>query len=338
MTNLRLPYGIGDLSEEVEPIPGRARRVRCYVQGCNHVLRTPTRTRRGDICPEHGIRCHYSSAGATYSYAKPARNIIASPDQFSRNIIGNPFKYESHRLGLENSEDSLSWNVWRSLQEAGVLHKIVELFTGERIEVEPFLYLWGICSTDDDYKPWDLLVEARGHFESNLPVDRPLTEPDIALHLPGKYLILIEAKFTSPNTCYERGPRKDAASLTLDELLAIYQFSGMRIMNIRRSLAADRVHYQLWRNVVFAEWMARNDHRQTKAYHLNLVRDGYEDDGAAEFRQLIHPSRRGRFRRVTWEQIHDRCRSNSRVSRLCRYLERKTARLQPAFNIRGRGI
>ena len=68
--------------------------------------------------------------------------------------------------------------------------------------VEPFLYLWGICLTEDAFDPMELLIAARKRFESNLPVERPYTEPDIMIHLPGRYLILIEAKFTSPNTTY----------------------------------------------------------------------------------------------------------------------------------------
>ena len=40
---------------------------------------------------------------------------------FAERIVGHPFKYESHRLGAENSEDALSRNVFRSLQEAGCL-------------------------------------------------------------------------------------------------------------------------------------------------------------------------------------------------------------------------
>ena len=122
ITTDTLPYGIHDVDPTVVSHGTDPRSVRCYVKGCQEVLKTPTRSRRGDVCPVHGIRCHFSSGGATYAYADATRNIIASPETFGRCVIGNPFKYESHRLGLERSEDSLSWNVFRSLQEAGCLH------------------------------------------------------------------------------------------------------------------------------------------------------------------------------------------------------------------------
>jgi len=54
---------------------------------------------------------------------------------------------------------------------------------GESHSEEPDLYLWGIRVSGDSFEPWDLLIAARKRFESNLPVVRPLTEPDIALLL-----------------------------------------------------------------------------------------------------------------------------------------------------------
>ena len=133
-----LPYGVGDLVTDVECHTGPPRQVRCYVNGCGHLLRTPTRGDRGEVCPDHGIRCHCSSAGATYSYENSTRNVIASPAAFGQRIIGHPFKYESHRLGLERSEDTLSWNTMRSLEEADLLWKLGSHIVGETIRVRPF--------------------------------------------------------------------------------------------------------------------------------------------------------------------------------------------------------
>ena len=328
-----LPYGTHDLDPHVTCVGQSPRQVRCYVRGCRRVLRTPTRYDPGEACPDHGIRCHFSYAGATYSFADVRGNIIVSPDLLAARIIGHPFKYESHRLGLERSEDAVSWNIFRSLQEAGCLGRFARAVTGDECTAEPFLYLWGICLTDDAFDPMELLIAARKRFESNLPVVRPYTEPDIMLHLPGRYLILIEAKFTSPNTTYERGPRKDAQSLTLDELLEIYHDSTLQILDYDKARTAAQVHYQLWRNMTFSEWMAREDHPRTKAFHVNLVREGFEEASAAEFHRLVNPDFTDRFRRLTWESI---CRSfsgNPALETMCRYLETKTAGLVRAFHL-----
>ncbi len=331
---IMLPYGTNDLDPRVICVSQSPRRVRCFVRGCRHILCTPTRYEKGEACPDHGIRCHYSYSGATYSYADVRGNIIASPDLLATRVIGHPFKFESNRLGLERSEDAVSWNVFRSLQEAGCLGRFARAITGDECTVEPFLYLWGICLTEDSFDPMALLIAARKRFESNLPVERPFTEPDIMIHLPGRYLILIEAKFTSPNMTYERGPRKDAQSLTLDELLEIYHDPSLQILDHARARVQSRIHYQLWRNMTFSEWMAREDHPKTRAFHVNLVRQGFEKASAVQFRSLLNPDFGNRFRRLTWESMYRFFSDNPDLETMRQYLETKTAGLVRAFNIR----
>jgi hypothetical protein len=265
-----LPFGTLDLDPQPYVVASPPRRVRCYVRGCKELLRPPARGYRGDVCRLHGIRCHLSTSGATYSYADVRGNIIVAPDLFATRIVGNPHKFESDRLGYEKSEDALTWNVFRTLQESGLLHVVARLITGLDIQQEPHLYLWGLSISDHTFKPWELLIAARERFESNLPVERPLTEPDIALYLPRYYLILIEAKFTSPNPFYIDGPRRDGCSLTKSELLEIYQDSALRMLDMEKARRAERVYYQLWRNMVFAEWMARYADQGLQANPFNM--------------------------------------------------------------------
>ena len=68
---------------------------------------------------------------------------------------------------------------------------------------------------------------------------------------------------------------------------------------------------------------------------MNLVREGYEEAGATEFHGLVRPEFTDRFQRITWEEIYRMCVSDGRLSRLCRYLETKTAGLVQAFNLEG---
>ena len=327
-----LPYGIGEL---IPPPRSKAKQhtVRCYVRDCEHEVRTPTRSTRGDRCPEHGIVCHHSTAGGTYTYGDPRRNIIVSADLMKEKVIGHPFKFESHRLGLERSEDALSWNVFRSLQEAGVLGRFAYQITGDRCPFEPQLLLWGIDCSDESFESWDLLIRGRKQFESCLPVDRPFTEPDIALFLPGRYLILIEAKFTSCNTFYERGPRRASSSLTLEELLHLYAAPELQILDYAKAASVGRIYYQLWRNMTFAEWMAKQDHPATRAFHVNLVRRGQDEASASAFAELVQPDFRDRFQQWSWESLYELYRDTPALSRLRRYLETKTAGLRAAFNL-----
>lgn len=333
----RMPYG----ARQLDPVPrilGRnPNRVRCYVQGCEAVLRTPTRGFRGDACPIHGIRCHLSGQGAaTYSYCDIRNNFVVDGDLVARRIVGHPFKYESHRLGMEKSEDALTFNVFRSLQKAGWLRRIARRLTGQTLGEEPRLFLWGLELTDDSLRPWDLLVRSRRRFESRLPVKRPSTEPDVALYLPGLYLILIEAKFTSSNTAYERGPRQNARALTLDELLSVYHDDALRVVDLERARRQPRIHHQLWRNLVFAEWMAVADGLGTIPFLANLTRAGSELDSCAEFREVLRPESAGRFVHLAWETIHKEVATEgpAGLRDLRVYLEQKTAGLKPAFDLR----
>jgi hypothetical protein len=328
------PLGHAEIQERLEIHPQRSTHARCFVRGCDQWLRLATRQQHGEPCPVHGIRLHKSK---TYSYARAEQNMIAGRDLYRQRIDNHPFKVDTLKLGNENSEDALSWNVFRTLHEARKLGQLVQLLVGEESPIEPQLYLWGLQICDDSGEPWSLLIKARERFEQRLPVDRPKTEPDIAIHLPGRYLILIEAKFTSPNTFYEHGPRKDSKSLTLQELRTIYQDPDNQILDYGLAAQQSRIFYQLWRNMTFAEWMARHDHPHTRAYHLNLVRQGYEAESATEFATLVRPEFQNRFQQWTWEHLYhwmvESCSEHPQIQTCANYLQNKTANLKPAFQL-----
>ena len=106
-----------------------------------------------------------------------------------------------------------------------------------------------------------------------------------------------------------------------------------QILNWNKADLAGRIHHQLWRNTVFAEWMARQDHSRTRAFHVNLVREGQDEASAGEFRRLIAANFQDRFQQFTWEQIYKIYVRESRLTTLRRYLETKTAGLKRAFNL-----
>lgn len=333
----RLPYGIQDLNHAaVRRIP-RAGPIRCFIKGCGYLLRPPTRDRgTGYLCPVHEVFCHRSG---TYRYADPRRNLLVDVDFFANNIIGHAAKFETHRFGNENSEDAVTWAVFRSFQKAGLLHELVRLATGQRVTREPQLFLWGIRVEESHVAEsmCPLLLLAQAKMEAKLPVARPKTEPDIMLFQPGKYLVLIEAKLTSPNPVYVKGPRKSPRDLTLGELLSIYHDPTLQVLDYQAACTKDRIAYQLWRNTIFAEQMARLDGPNTKAFHANLVREGFEEATAAEFHTLFTPQFKDRFRRIMWEQIYGiALKHGPKLSRLCLYLESKTAGLTQAFAIPSR--
>ena len=137
MTQPPLPYGTLDLDPNIQRIPGPPKRGRCFVRGCTQFV-TPG---RNPDCPQHGIRCH-DSRSTNSTYVDPRRNAIVSAELFGHRLIGHPGKHETGRLGNENFEDTLSWNVFRSFQEAGVLGTLATEVFGLPASEEPQLY-WG---------------------------------------------------------------------------------------------------------------------------------------------------------------------------------------------------
>jgi hypothetical protein len=146
--------------------------------------------------------------------------------------------------------------------------------------------------------------------------------------------VLCEAKFTSPNPVYIRGPRKDAQSLTLGELTSIYFDPALAMLDNAKVEAADRIAYQLFRNVRFAEHMARLDGPTTKPYFVNLTRHGAENDTFSHFFRLVQPRYAPQVRHVFWEQLFVLAGLvGTRLNHLRRYMVGKTAGLRPAFNL-----
>lgn len=342
MSENPLPFGLHDLAFEHYESPHPPRRVRCYVKGCEELLGPPSRKEPGDICPEHKIRCHLGSNYRTYSYANILDNVIAGLDDFAQKLRGHPFKFESNcrRFGNENSEDMLTWNVFYSFFQARRLHLIANYVTGLDLPDEPECFLWGISLST--FKAWDLLIRARLRYETTdhsspqpvtdkLPVRRVATEPDSALWLPGKYLILFEAKFGSPNTYYQAGPRKTPCDLCKNELIEIYSDRDLQILDVERANAVERVWYQLWRGMTFSETMSLYDSSNTKAYQVSLTRQWMENKSCGEFKQMVRPDFKDRFRHLAWEHLHTLAGLDPRLCRLRRYMQQKTLRLNQAF-------
>ncbi len=323
------PYGIDQLEPKLTRC-GKTGRIRCPVQGCRHWLKPPTRKPKfaGDVCLDHGIVVHGSG---TYTYADYRQNLLIDADYFERHVRRHPFKYEAHRFGSECSEDAVTWAVFRSLQNAGCLAEVIKLCTGLMPSREPRLLLWGLELKPDGVEPWDLLIAAREQFESDLPVERPKTEPDIALYVPGEVLVLIEAKFTSKNPTYQRD-RTKLLDLTIGQLIQIYQWPQMRLLDAAAAGKRDAIHYQLWRNLVFADYMAGRDSLATRGHVANLVRDGCEADVCEPMLTLMPTAYRDRFEQVSWEQLYAIARRRG-IDGLCRYMLNKTARLKQAFKL-----
>jgi hypothetical protein len=70
----------------------------------------------------HGSPSLRFHASPTFVLEKPLNNFNVGRTLVKEAPTGLWGKAETHRLGRENSEDAVTWNVFRAFQEAGELH------------------------------------------------------------------------------------------------------------------------------------------------------------------------------------------------------------------------
>ena len=294
-------------------------RIRCCVRDCPRWLAIrQAGVQNPDIyCPDHGISV---SDSPTYVYRDYRRNFMVAIPQLERVV---PLKFERWRLGNERSEDAVSWNVFVGLAELGGLPAVFQHLSGLEPISEPELYLWGVQIGVPAPHLWPRLAEVRGILEPRIRIP---TEPDIVLRVPGQALVLVEAKFGSPNSPL---PKK----MTVDEFLGRYRSPDGAVDRldrnwISRQLPGD-ILAQLCRNVVFAQRLAAEGETPMV---VNLVRQNEEAGVVERFAPHLAHDRPVGFRRATWEGLYRLpLMSGGDAAPLRRYFENKTSKLKKAF-------
>ncbi len=226
-------------------------------------------------------------------------------------------KAETWRLGNENSEDALSFNVFRSLQEAGALRDAARLFTGADVTTEPELTVWGRRLDRASTHPVPELQAALAELET-WPGQK--TEPDIILHVPRWGWIFVEAKLASPTSTLRATPEKLKGWGTI--------YGGSGIFDLDVVTAADPAAFpeQLLRNVALAHRVAG----QERAAVVALVREVYGPSveawaaGYIADDSILTGS-------ATWEQLYGLTHAREELAGLRGYMADKSVNLRPAF-------
>jgi len=270
----------------------------------------------------HGEPAASFRASPTYILQDPLQNFIIGKEMVSEAIKGAWDKVETSRLGHEDSEDAVSWNVFRSLQETGLLHSAACLLAGVDADIEPDLYLWGRHIMLTKTAAWPKLQEIRKKLEG----DGYNTEPDICLHVKGWGWIFIEAKFGGRTTICRNDDH-------LKQWKQRYPIYGADVFNLEEMNDAVRedLPEQLLRNVLFAHLMRSSDE---KAIVIALCR---ECDGsrAKKLDRFLPDNAPVPIRPAYWEQIYRDITPDVPVlAPLRTYYERKSLRLGQAFNVK----
>ena len=194
---------------------------------------------------------------------------------------------------------------------------------------------WSVCSTHS---------RAKSVSEEHQAVSQ---EPDIMLLVPGRALVLVEAKFTSGNTIAAKSGDADGEKpRTRAGILHRYSPALLPQPTLIGDAAEGPFFTQLYRNLVFAvhmaaeigtEWAFGNltSKRQTG---LRSSRTEYMDPKAFVL-SLLPPDMHDRFVQPTWEALEAAViRPRNSLCDLAEYLRYKSAHCEAAFAISGAAV
>jgi hypothetical protein len=165
--------------------------VACPVNDCKiRVDRQRHKFRREDRfkCPKHSIFI----SSSTFEYEDYKNNLLwkAREDvEFLENILRE--KRES-RMARDNSEDAVTWNVFRFLEKNSLIDGLLSKVAGQNVNSSDLVY-WSYDQKQK--KTWYELNKAREQFGEE--IERG-SEPDLIIKT-GNALFFIEAKFISGN-------------------------------------------------------------------------------------------------------------------------------------------
>jgi len=285
--NNNLPiYGLNNLKEDILIFSDS---VECPVKGClNKVERQRQSFKRETRfqCPTHAIFISPS----TFEYNTAHQNSLWT-DLHDIELLNTILIYKREsRMGRDNSEDALTWNVFRFLHRTNTLSSFLGNLSNKDIR-NPELILWSY--SPNEKAQFKLLNKARLEFGESISRG---SEPDIII-LSGKVLYFIEAKLSAKNetTPSESNNRK------------AYETGGNNLFSkIFRSdyetIAITEKRYELMRYWLLGNWMAIQAGLDFEFY--SLVLDSREQTVAADFDKLIVETNNRKFSRLTWEKIY----------------------------------
>jgi len=277
--------GLQELKPKIETT---ATNVDCPIKGCIEKVKRQSHSFRRDErfkCPKHNI---YISP-STFEYEKATDNLLWK-EKADLSLLEKIMKVKREsRMARDNSEDAVTWNVFRYLEKNSLIEGFLSQLIGTTQENTEVIY-WSYSQKEG--KGWILLDKARAEFGEEITRG---SEPDIIVKTD-KTLFFIEAKLTSGN---ETTP-SDKNNFKKYETGGKNLFKEVFISDYRTIAIIER-KYELMRFWLLGTWMAEKIEKEF--YLINLVREGEEEGIEAIFKKHIKETQRRKFKRITWEII-----------------------------------
>jgi len=320
-------FGLRDLKNTIKITE---KSVECPVKGCDTTVQRQRKFFRRQEefkCLKHNI---YISP-STFEYENTLDNLLWV-DAANRDLLFTRIgrvKRES-RISRNNSEDAVTWNIFRFLEKSKLLSGFLTNLTACTVENLEVIY-WSYSQSEN--RTWSFMEEARQEFETN---PEKGSEPDIIIK-NSNALLFIECKLTANNNTVIRSRNHDVKQK--------YIGGGDRWYSQVFSSDFDTVafkekKYELLRFWLIGSWIAVC--QNLNFYLINLVPLARENTGEEAFQKHIRQTQQRRFMRTTWEDVYHFIKNSKSESQdkllVMRYLENKTigyrsGGLQKAFSI-----
>ncbi len=305
----------------------------CPIKGCDVVVDRKRRSGnegKNFKCPTHNILITPS----TFIYNSNTDNLLWN-DNEDKILLNNIDKAKrDNRMSSENSEDALTWNVFRYLEKNKLLSSLLEEISIKKYKIIDIIY-WSYSEKEN--KLWPFLENARVEFGETK--DRG-SEPDIIIQTD-KILFIIEAKFFSSNRTsgYKKTLNKRINNskkyVSGDKKLFETLFSSNY-----KSIVNDQ-KYELMRFWLLGEWIAKKLNLEFQL--INLVLENKELKIESDFGKHLVSNSNRTFSRFTWESIFSFIKSKNFKDQntllILDYFTEKAAgydykgRLKKAFNV-----
>lgn len=273
-------------------------------------------------------------------------------DPTDLNLLENKIKgvKRESRMGRDNSEDALSWNVFRYLEKVGIVGDFIKGTLGVPI-TNPEMVYWSFSQNTHSLNHnsnqesimkskgvFDKLADARTAFEL---VPAKGSEPDIII-VGDDRLVIIEAKLNAGNNTK---PRNDevATKVGAKYSSAENQWWLKVFKSDFQKVAVTDQKYEMARFWLLGTWMAEQLGVDFDLVNLVGDKSTREQDIVVRFSPHIEIGPRRKFHKLTWEQIYEYILGNASISperqSVIDYMENKTVgydskgNLCKAFNI-----
>ncbi len=238
-------------------------------------------------CPRHRL---YISPG-TFEYPQRDDNLLWTDERDLAILRAISRVKRESRMARDNSEDAVTWNIFRGLEKSGHLSAAISAACGTRLLVSELIF-WSYSPSAQG--TWQPLAQARKEF-GEFP--RRSSEPDL-IAVSDRAVIWIEAKVTATN---KTAPTD--LSDTKQYLTGGNEWFQQVFAADYATVALTDKKYELLRFWLLGSWIA---HQMDQDFYLvNLVLTEREKEIERSFRQRLKPHPRWHFVRHSWEAIYE---------------------------------